>query len=155
MDNEEPIKTQLRLPAALQERLVAAAKASGRSMNAEMVYRLDNSFSLLEGELLDRRQEEMARLVLSLERVTAELIHTEAALTIRKGKLAGANAASDPECLELQANLDQLRARETQLEELYARQANEVDFLRGRVRELLEPSRKTEKAKPKRGRAAA
>ncbi len=66
MDNDEPIKTQLRLPAALQERLVLAAKASGRSMNAEMVYRLDNSFSLIEGELLDRRQEEMARLVLEI-----------------------------------------------------------------------------------------
>ena len=124
-------------------------------MNAEMVYRLDTSFSLLEGELLDRRQEEMTRLVLTLERLTAEIMQTSGDLTIRKGKLGGTSATNDPECIALQAKLDQLEVREKQLEELYARQSTEVDFLRGRVRELLEPAGATSKAKAKRRSSSA
>lgn len=44
MESADPIKTQLRLPAQLQARLVVAAKESGRSMNAEIVHRLAESF---------------------------------------------------------------------------------------------------------------
>lgn len=40
----EQLKTQLRIPADLHQQLVDAAKSSGRSMNAEMVQRLQDSF---------------------------------------------------------------------------------------------------------------
>lgn len=39
-----PVKTQIRLPSDLHEQIVKAAEESGRSLNAEMVQRLDQSF---------------------------------------------------------------------------------------------------------------
>ncbi|MEA9906090.1 Arc family DNA-binding protein [Xanthomonas campestris pv. raphani] len=44
MTQPELIKTQLRLPAHLQQLLVEATGKSGRSMNAEIVHRLEESF---------------------------------------------------------------------------------------------------------------
>ncbi|OAJ61494.1 hypothetical protein A6V36_24285 [Paraburkholderia ginsengiterrae] len=41
----EDIQTNLRLPADLKERLKQAADASNRSMNAEVVARLEESFT--------------------------------------------------------------------------------------------------------------
>jgi hypothetical protein len=43
MADQEPIKTQLRLSPELHQRMTAAAKQSGRSMNAEIVHRLEGS----------------------------------------------------------------------------------------------------------------
>lgn len=44
MNQPEVIKTQLRLPAGLHQRLVDWTGATGRSMNAEIVHRLEQSF---------------------------------------------------------------------------------------------------------------
>ncbi len=45
MDDElTQIKSQLRIPVALRDRLAAAAKESGRSMNGEILFRLSASF---------------------------------------------------------------------------------------------------------------
>lgn len=72
----EVIKSQLRLPADLHERLVSATRASGRSMNAEIVYRLERSFQSLDigGPLpappdsLDDPDAILARLVIGVVR---------------------------------------------------------------------------------------
>lgn len=50
------IRTQLRIPAVLHERINAAAKDSGRSMNAEIVKRLEESFALGAQASADRIQ---------------------------------------------------------------------------------------------------
>ncbi len=60
-------------------------------------------------------------------------------MIIRKGKLDGADASKDPESIQLQAQADRINARLAQLEELYSRYGQEVDFLTGRVRELMGP----------------
>ncbi|WP_024873165.1 Arc family DNA-binding protein [Tolumonas lignilytica] len=54
--NDEIQKTALRLPKSLHEAIHAAAKESGRTMNAEIVYRLQQSFErvLLQNEAEDR-----------------------------------------------------------------------------------------------------
>jgi len=44
MSQPEVIKTQLRLPAGLHQRLVDWTGITGRSMNAEIVHRLEQSF---------------------------------------------------------------------------------------------------------------
>ncbi len=57
------IRTQLRLPSDLHERINEAAKASGRSMNAEIVQRLAFTFpEKYEEELLERRYAELVEL---------------------------------------------------------------------------------------------
>lgn len=49
------VKTQLRVPAELHAQLLAAAAKSGRSMNAEIVYRLELAFALeVQNDLQDR-----------------------------------------------------------------------------------------------------
>jgi hypothetical protein len=44
MTKKEPIKSQLRIPADLHARLIAASEASGRSMNAEIIQRVEETF---------------------------------------------------------------------------------------------------------------
>lgn len=44
MSQSDPIKSQLRIPATLHQRLVDATTETGRSMNAEIVHRLERSF---------------------------------------------------------------------------------------------------------------
>lgn len=57
------IRTQIRLPASLHQRLVDAAASSGRSLNAEMVVRMEQSFpAAIEVQLLRSRQEELTLL---------------------------------------------------------------------------------------------
>ena len=48
---QETVRSQLRLPAELHERLVAFSEVTGRSMNAEIVHRLEQSFDPM-GEYL-------------------------------------------------------------------------------------------------------
>ncbi|MGZ0025549.1 Arc family DNA-binding protein [Stenotrophomonas sp. S4] len=45
MTQPDPIKSQLRIPASLHQRLVEATAETGRSMNAEIVHRLEGSFA--------------------------------------------------------------------------------------------------------------
>jgi hypothetical protein len=60
MSQTDPIKSQLRIPAVLHQRLVEATADTGRSMNAEIVHRLEGSFQsaaiadgLLKSQLLN------------------------------------------------------------------------------------------------------
>ncbi|MCU1038649.1 Arc family DNA-binding protein [Stenotrophomonas maltophilia] len=60
MSQSDPIKSQLRIPATLHQRLVDATAQTGRSMNAEILHRLEGSFQaaavtdgLLRSQLLN------------------------------------------------------------------------------------------------------
>lgn len=60
MSQSDPIKSQLRIPATLHQRLLDATAQTGRSMNAEIVHRLEGSFQaaavtdgLLRSQLLN------------------------------------------------------------------------------------------------------
>ncbi|MEW6383533.1 MAG: Arc family DNA-binding protein [Pseudomonadota bacterium] len=60
MSQSDPIKSQLRIPANLHQRLVDATAQTGRSMNAEILHRLEGSFQaaavtdgLLRSQLLN------------------------------------------------------------------------------------------------------
>lgn len=60
MSQTDLIKSQLRIPAALHQRLVEASDKTGRSMNAEILHRLEGSFQaaamtdgLLRSQLLN------------------------------------------------------------------------------------------------------
>lgn len=56
---DKTVRSQLRIPADLHAKIVEAADSSGRSMNAEILHRLEATFSLkldqAETELLELR----------------------------------------------------------------------------------------------------
>ena len=56
-------KTALRIPEGLHKRIINAADKSGRSMNAEIVHRLENSFtrSNIERAYLQEHSEEIVK----------------------------------------------------------------------------------------------
>lgn len=105
-------KFMLRLPDGMRERIALVADRNGRSMNAEIVERLEMSFpeNILE-RLVDRRQEETAM----LERMIAKSIRLA-------DRLAAVGATADLERAQLstqqyerelvltQAELNRLRA---------------------------------------------
>lgn len=63
MTKDDPIKTQIRLPAGLHQRIAEAASESGRSLNAEMIFRLEQSFPVsVETELLESRLQQLSAL---------------------------------------------------------------------------------------------
>ena len=133
-------QVNVRLPAELKSKLDDVARLEGKSLTTVIVQRLEDSFPVLEEELLDRRQAEMARLVLEIYRLTEESARADRDVIIRKGKLRGADAKSDPESIQLQAHADKINARLEQIEEIYARYQQEVEFLQGRVRDLMGPA---------------
>lgn len=136
----EDVQFKIRMPADLKARLEDVARLEGKSLTTVIVQRLEDSFPMLEEELLDRRQAERARLVLEISRLTEESVRADREVIIRKGKLGGADAKKDPESIQLQAQADRINARLEQMEELYARYDQEVEFLEGRVRELMGPA---------------
>ena len=71
------IQVNLRVPKELRKRLVAAAKASGLSLNAEMVDRLERTF---EREKADEILDEAHRLFDGAERMNKETAFTFAEL---------------------------------------------------------------------------
>ncbi|MCW5568189.1 MAG: Arc family DNA-binding protein [Dokdonella sp.] len=56
MPKTDPIRSQLRLPAGLHEAIKIAAEKSGRSMNAEIVSRLQESIEIEEAEDLSEEE---------------------------------------------------------------------------------------------------
>lgn len=69
-------KTALRLPKELHESLHAAASSSGRSYNAEIVARLEESFSDTAGvdnALLHMLAEQQTATIKALEKLTQDL----------------------------------------------------------------------------------
>lgn len=72
-DETKEIRTQLRLPARLHAAIVEYAQDAGRSMNAEIVQRLEASFPNIEEELLSQRLHEKSRLKMALYSAQSEL----------------------------------------------------------------------------------
>lgn len=65
MNDEAPSRQQekfvVRLPDGMRERIAKAAELNGRSMNAEIVKRLEDSFPTTEQWLIQSRTEELER----------------------------------------------------------------------------------------------
>lgn len=71
IENNET-RTQLRLPAGLYARIIDAAATSGRSMNAEIVARLEGSFpASFKEQILKLRQAEVSGLRDFVHRISA------------------------------------------------------------------------------------
>ncbi|WP_256647499.1 Arc family DNA-binding protein [Stenotrophomonas maltophilia] len=63
MATDDLVRTQIRLPAELHRRLVDSADQAGRSVNAEMVFRLESTYpASLEVQLISARRDDLARL---------------------------------------------------------------------------------------------
>lgn len=63
MATDDLVRTQIRLPAELHKRLVDSADQAGRSVNAEMVFRLESTYpASLEVQLISARRDDLARL---------------------------------------------------------------------------------------------
>ncbi|HED4877297.1 TPA: Arc family DNA-binding protein [Stenotrophomonas maltophilia] len=63
MANDDLVRTQIRLPAELHRRLVDSAEQAGRSVNAEMVFRLESTYpASLEVQLIAARRDDLSRL---------------------------------------------------------------------------------------------
>lgn len=58
INQDDFLKTALRIPRDLHEQIQSAAKATGRSMNAEIVARLQNTFEAQSGDSALRLQVE-------------------------------------------------------------------------------------------------
>lgn len=57
---DEEVRLTLRLPASLRDRLAKEAEASGRSMNGEMVYRLEKTIT--DDDTVSRHEDELNQL---------------------------------------------------------------------------------------------
>ena len=69
---QEIFRSQFRLPVELADKIRESADASGRSMNAEVVARLEQSFQERAGQSLDAAREEVrAQIRLVLEEMKA------------------------------------------------------------------------------------
>lgn len=69
---QEIFRSQFRLPVELADKIRESADASGRSMNAEVVARLEQSFQERAGQSLDAAKEEVrAQIRLVLEEMKA------------------------------------------------------------------------------------
>ncbi|WP_313415871.1 Arc family DNA-binding protein [Stenotrophomonas sp.] len=63
MATDDLVRTQIRLPSELHKRLVDSADQAGRSVNAEMVFRLESTYpASLEVQLITARRDDLARL---------------------------------------------------------------------------------------------
>ncbi|WP_087607922.1 Arc family DNA-binding protein [Komagataeibacter europaeus] len=71
----------VRLPESLKAKIEASAKSSGRSVNAEVVQRLENSFlsasDMMERELIEAEDELVASLERSLQHVQKSVSEAE------------------------------------------------------------------------------
>lgn len=70
-DNEE-VRLTLRLPASLRDRIAKEADKSGRSMNGEMVYRLEKTIT--DDDTVSRLDTEVAELWQKVDEMEAALI---------------------------------------------------------------------------------
>lgn len=139
------IRTQLRLPAGLYARIIDAAAASGRSMNAEIVARLEGSFpASFKEQILKLRQQEVSGLQDFLQRFGA--LHAEAKRRLDLGLIANdkrdsMEASANEAAIEIAQAREELAIAERRL----ALAQEELDDWAG--------VRKTQKAATKKPRA--
>ena len=93
----DDIQVNVRLPAELKDRLDDSANRHGRSLTAEVVLRLANSFSDIDEILIENRRREMALL-------ETELRETEWLLT----QTANSVGTDNPKYEELRKHLTRL-----------------------------------------------
>lgn len=84
-DETSPTQFKLRLPGLLKEQLEAAAAENGRSVTAEIVQRLEDSFPDVETTLLQNRRDELIRIKMEIEHTKARLAHLRARLVTITG----------------------------------------------------------------------
>ncbi|OBU52833.1 Arc family DNA-binding protein [Stenotrophomonas maltophilia] len=74
MANEDLVRTQIRLPAELHRRLVDSAEQTGRSVNAEMVFRLESTYpASLEVQLIAARRDDLSRLEAENQAINSQI----------------------------------------------------------------------------------
>lgn len=81
MARDDP-QVNFRMPAALKRRLEQAADASGRSLTAEIIQRLEQSFTSVR---VDMSREEITELVIATVDDRIEHIRQQMSSTSRKG----------------------------------------------------------------------
>lgn len=71
MNSDEEVRLTLRLSAALRDRLSAEAAKSGRSMNGEMVYRLEKTIT--DTDLVSEHETQLAELWQRIDKLEANV----------------------------------------------------------------------------------
>lgn len=71
MNSDEEVRLTLRLSAALRDRLAAEAAKSGRSMNGEMVYRLEKTIT--DTDLVSEHETQLAELWQRIDKLEANV----------------------------------------------------------------------------------
>lgn len=94
MADETPqTQFKLRLPALLKERLEIAAAENARSITAEIVQRLEDSFPSVEATLMHNRKLELHSIVAEIARATARLEYFRSRAIAAEGERDAATAA--------------------------------------------------------------
>lgn len=122
-DLSAPVKTQIRLPSGLHRKLTQAAGAAGRSFNAEMVIRLEQSFpASMSAEILATRENELARMKEHLKSLSGSIIMHE--LELQNPKLKGAMRS------QVQESIQSIAREKFELEKLSRRIEAEIEDIR-------------------------
>jgi len=105
----------IRLPAELKARVEAAMEWSGRSLTAEIVQRLEASFSTIEGKMLATRLDELATLNEVVSNADSELAAVVALGAPKDKRLPFENRKKHAAALRdrVQKDIDVLRALTT------------------------------------------
>lgn len=69
--SDEEVRLTLRLPASLRDRIAKEAEKSGRSMNGEMVYRLEKT--IVDDDTIARHESEIIELYQKVDQLEANL----------------------------------------------------------------------------------
>lgn len=99
---------KVRLPDSLKSKVEEAASASGRSLNAEIVFRLERSFPSLDQLIIEHRLIEMRQIEMDL----LELNQQADELRLQLAQLRGPGAGDERRLLLERANKIDLQIRE-------------------------------------------
>ncbi|HDS1829812.1 TPA: Arc family DNA-binding protein [Stenotrophomonas maltophilia] len=135
MAKKDDQQTNVRLPAALKERITQAANEAGRSFTAELVRRLEASFeSVLEATLLQARLAERGDLLAALQEGEQRLED----LSKELASYTGAVRKEDDSDMaaQLSARIAEIIKEQRMLEEQNLRIAKYLDRLREDVKVL-------------------
>jgi Arc-like DNA binding domain len=129
MDSQSEIRITLRLPADLRDRLAASADANSRSMNGEIVFRLDD---------YDRAVRELAETDKLLEEREIALFNDRARLSALVGPDGDVSALIEAK----QQEIDDLRKRLMDSQEVVARVSSHNELLNQVLSRISEIERK-------------
>lgn len=136
-------KFMLRLPAGMRDKIAQEAKSNSRSMNAEIVTRLEGTFPKeIELELLESRKSELLKVDWQIEYVQDELY---------KQRRHFSRVTVDVLSNEYQEHLEKMtntQARLTQLQRLRAAIAHDIEHM---TAPAVQPPSAHKKPRTKRG----